>query len=227
MRIIALSLSSLLVAHVASSQGPGSLALENEASPRSFHHVASVGAALTPIEGSLHRTGPGESGWAIAHGALDTYSGRLGISPTLELSTQLFAARLAHPETSGFGSPTGTTASVSFRHSTGDAYLAIRAPSGDFQAPVQLLAAFGLRKYSFRVSSWRRLGQGPSVHAGALRVVRNVKLFQTGADGGVGLSVTMYRLGSRFDHIYRRRPVSVHALFRIRFGGNAGGAAFW
>ena len=100
---------------------------------------------------------------------------------------------------------------------------AIRAVPGDLQSPIQLMAAFGLRRFSFRVSSWRRLGSGPSVHASALSVVRSVNLSQTGANTALGLSVTMYRLGSRFDPVYSRRPVSFQLLFRIRFGSGRSG----
>jgi hypothetical protein len=119
------------------------------------------------------------------------------------------------------GAQAGITSSLSFRHSAVDAFVAIRALPGDSQTPFQLMAAFGLRNFSFRVNSWRRLGSGPSVNAGTFSVARNVNLFQTGANTGFGLSLTMYRIGSRYEPVYRRRPVSVQFLFRVRFGSGA------
>ena len=116
------------------------------------------------------------------------------------------------------GAQTGDIPFFSLRSSQADAFPAFRTPSGDFQSPVYLLAAFGLQRFSFRVSSWRRLGPGPSVHASTFSVVRNLGSFPTWADSGLGLSMTMYRLGARFEPLYRKRPVSIHLLFRIRFG---------
>jgi hypothetical protein len=222
MKFIALSLSSFLLAHVASAQGPGSLARHDGVSPLSSYAVASVGAPMSATENSfLQRTEPRETGWAIAQGTLDSYSDRLWTRPTPELSSQLSAARLAHSEAIWLETRTERTASVSFGHSKGDAFFAIRAVSGDFQTPVQLQAAFGLRSFSFRVSSWRRLGSGPTVNAGTLSVVHNLNLLPTGVNTGLGVSMTMYRLGSRFDPVYRRRPVSIQLLFRVRFGAGA------
>jgi len=189
MRLIALSLASLLLAHVATAEGPKSFARHFEVPVRSPDHTATASASRTTFDASLlRRIEPGGTASALALGA----------------------------RAESFPSP-------SFRHSTGVAQFAIRAVPGDLQSPIQLMAAFGLRRFSFRVSSWRRLGSGPSVHASALSVVRSVNLSQTGANTALGLSVTMYRLGSRFDPVYSRRPVSFQLLFRIRFGSGRSG----
>ena len=119
------------------------------------------------------------------------------------------------------GVKTGSYPPLSFRNSTGVASPLIKVGPEDSQTPVQLQAAFGLRNFSFRVSSWRRLGSGPSFSAGTLSVIRSLNLLQTGANTGFGLALTMYRVGSRFEPVYHRRPVSIQLLFRIRFGGGA------
>jgi hypothetical protein len=67
------------------------------------------------IEGSgFHGAEPGENRWTIPFGPMDSYSGRITISPGVRWTTQVSAGRLSHPEALELGDVTRTTASVEY-----------------------------------------------------------------------------------------------------------------
>jgi hypothetical protein len=226
LKFIALGLSSLLLAQVANAQGSGSLAHHNRGSQPGSRYFATAVVSMTASDGSfLPGTEPGGAGLPMARVALDSSSAGLRIRPPPELALQVSAARLAPPGAVAPGYQTPDLLSVHFRHPTGDLFVALGAVSGGGKASDQLLATIGFRNLSLRVNSWRAVGRGPSVNARALALVRRVSLLRDGAEISLGGGVTMYRLGSRFDLSYRRHPISMQVLFRVRFGSHAGGQA--
>src|SRR5512143_3736136 len=141
MRIIALSLSSLLLAHVASAEPPGALARSLAASfPRG--------------------TDSAPSARAINYAAFEPYFAELSLPPPLEAVSQPSAGLFASAGTIGPEGLAWNTASGPFREQVDVRFFAVRRGAGDLNTTEQMLAAFGLRKFSFRVSSWRRLGPG-------------------------------------------------------------------
>jgi len=221
---IAVGLSSLLLAHVASAQGSGSFAHHDRVSQPGSQDIVTAGVSMTASDASfLPGTEPGGTGTVSARAALDVSSPLLRMTPPPELALQFSEARLAHPETVAPGFPNPNLLYVSFRHPSGDLFLALGAVSGGGQAPNQLLAAVGFRDLSVRVNSWRAVGRGPSVNARALALVRRVGLALGGAEIFVGCGVTMYRFGARFDPAYHKKPVSIQGLVRIRFSSDTGG----
>jgi len=192
--ILVLGLASILLANVATAEGPSMFSLQPRIPPRSTTDFAPANISMSGIDGSTLRTiYPGGPGWEFA-----------------------------------MQGGTGSVPFLSLRPKPGDPFFAARTPSGDFHTYSHLLAAFGLQKFSFRVRSWRRLGPGPSVHAGTFSVFRDSIELPTGAVAGLGFSATMYRLGARFEPIYRQqRPVSINVLVRVRFGGNSVRTTWW
>ena len=224
LKFIALGLSSLLLAQVANAQGSGSLAHHNRGSQPGSRYFATAVVSMTASDGSfLPGTEPGGTGLPMARVALDSSSAGLRIRPPPELALQVSAARLAPPEAVAPGYQTPDLLSVHFRHPTGDLFVALGAVSGGGKASDQLLATIGFRNLSLRVNSWRAVGRGPSVNARSLALVRRGSLALGGAEISFGCGVTMYRFGARFDPAYRKRPVSIQGLVRIRFGAHAGG----
>ena len=208
MRAAALYLSSLLLAHVANSEPPSALARSLAAS---FPRGTDLALPARPMD----------------HATFDPYFAELRLPPSLEVVSLPSSSLFASPGTIGPEGLAESTASGAFREPVDERLFAVRRITGDLNSTEQMLAAFGLRKFSFRVSSWRRLGPGPSVHAGTFSVVRNLSLHSGRLNIGLGLSMTMYRLGARFDPLYRRRPVSIHVIIRIPLGASAGRTPLW
>ncbi len=167
MRIIALSLSSFLLAHLANSEPPGALARSLAAS---FLRGTDSASPARPID----------------HTAFDPYFVELSRPPSLEVVSLPTAGLFASPGTIGPEGLAGSTASGAFREPVDERLFAVRRMAGDLNSTEQMLAAFGLRRFSFRVSSWRRLGPGPSVHAGTFSVVRNLSLHSGRLNIGLG-----------------------------------------
>jgi hypothetical protein len=153
MRFLALSLSTLLLARVASAQGPDSPARMDP--PRRAPADVSVGTSMTANFLRASRTG--ENGWGIAPSAPSTP----GVySDPSRPAAAIPSARLAFPDASVVGAQAWSGDSISVGRSPSDAFIAIGSVRGDVQTPDQLLASFGLRNLSIRVGSWRAVGHG-------------------------------------------------------------------
>ncbi len=224
LKFIAVGLSTLLLSHVASAQGSGPLAHRDRDSQPGSRNFASAVVSMKASDGSFLRgTEPAGREWAFARAAFDSSSAGLPMRPPPELALLISEARLADSEAVAPGFQTPNVLSVHFRHSTGDLFLALGEVPRGGQAPDQLIAAIGFRTLSLRVNSWRAVGRGPSVNARALALVRRGGFTLGGAEISFGCGVTMYRFGARFDPAYRKKPVSIQGLVRIRFGWNADG----
>jgi len=74
-----------------------------------------VGWGIFGLEASgFHGGEPDENRWNIDHGAMDSYSGRLTVSPNKNWSGQVSAGRLTRPEALEPGDQVRTTASVTY-----------------------------------------------------------------------------------------------------------------
>jgi hypothetical protein len=185
-----------------------------------------LGAGAANSQGSrslLAELGPFGTREVLAAGSSTSLAGPEWIQPVRDLALRLPASPLRFLRPGAPESPAGTPPPFSFRRSSGDGLLTIGALPEDSQMQGQLRAAFGLRKFSFRARSWRHVGTGPTVHAGTFSAVRDVDL-PIGARTGIGASITVYRLGARFEPIYRKHPASIHLFVRILFGGPDAGS---
>jgi len=77
--------------------------------------AAGIERGIFRLEASgFHGAEPNENRWNIDHGGIDSWSGRLWISPTANLNGQVSAGRLAKPEAAEAGDVVRTTASVAY-----------------------------------------------------------------------------------------------------------------
>jgi hypothetical protein len=232
-------------------------ASENPTAPLSHHNqdsthisadVATVGltASIFTLEGSVfHGREPDENRWDIEQGRLDSWSGRLTVRPTRELSFQISSGHLEHPESAEPGNQTRSTASVTYQKPTAGGFLAATASAGRNQTRdgpewgnlLEWTWKFADRNFLFgRLESVDRdfyelvnKRQSPEnfprertlVQAGTVGFVHDVA-WLGGVESGLGADVTLYRFTSRLDSVYGRRPVSLHGFVRIRFGSHSG-----
>jgi hypothetical protein len=232
-------------------------ASENPTAPLSHHNqdsthiaadVATVGltASVLTLEGSVfHGREPDENRWAIEQGRLDSWSGRLTVRPTPELSFQISLGHLEHPESAEPGNQTRSTASVTFQKATAGGFFAATAVAGRNQTRdgpewgnlLEWTWKFAGKNFLYgRLESVDRdfyelvnKRQRPAniprertrVQAGTLGYVRDVSSLG-GVETGLGADATLYSFTSRLDSVYGRRPVSWHGFVRIRFGSHSG-----
>jgi hypothetical protein len=77
--------------------------------------TAGIKRGIFRLEASgFHGAEPNENRWNIDHGGIDSWSGRLWISPTSNLNGQVSFGRLAKPEAAEEGDVVRATASVSY-----------------------------------------------------------------------------------------------------------------
>ena len=232
-------------------------ASENPTAPLSHHNqdsthiaadVATVGltASVFTLEASVfHGREPDENRWDIEQGRLDSWSGRLTVRPTRELSFQVSSGHLENPESVEPGNQTRSTASATYQKGTPRGFLAVTLVAGRNQTDAgpewgNLLEAtwkFADQNFLYgRLESVDRdlyelvhKRQRPAdtppqrtrVQAATLGFVRDVSWLRE-VETGIGGDVTLYRFTSRLDPVYGSRPVSVHGFVRIRFGTHAG-----
>jgi len=230
-------------------------ASENPTAPLAHHsqdstHIAadvvSAGWKYTifEIEGSaFHGREPDENRWDIEQGALDSYSARLWIRPTPELSFQASVGHLEHPEKIEPGNQTRATASIAYQTALPGGFFAATAiagrngtPSGpEWGKTLEWTWKFADANFVYgRVESVDRdvfelthkrqrpedvPGRRTSVQAGTLGYVRDLARI-AGGETGIGLDATVYRFTRRLEPAYGGHPISVHGFLRIRFGSH-------
>ncbi len=229
-------------------------ASENPTAPLSHHnqdstHIAadvvsaSWTATIVTLEVSaFHGREPDENRWNIDQGRIDSYSGRLWVRPTPEISIQVSSGHLEHPEKLESGNQTRSTASVQYQLAAASGgYLAATLIAGKNQTPsgpewgnlFELTWKFAESNFLYgRVESVDRdfyelihKAQRPdgvpahrtAVQAATLGFVRNFPWLAT-AETGLGADATIYRFSSKLDPVYGAHPVSIHGFLRVRFG---------
>jgi hypothetical protein len=232
----------------ASENPTAPLAHHNQDSTHISYDVLTAGVTVSAftLEGSLfHGAEPDENRWNIEAGALDSYSGRLWIRPTPELSFQASVAHLEHPEAIEEGNQTRATASATYQRSIPGGFVAVTAITGRNQTPegpewghtIEATVKFAEKNFLFArlervdrdldelVTKRQRPEGAPrrrtSVDAATFGAVRNVALLRE-AETGIGADVTLYRFDSRLDPVYGSHPVSVHVFARVRFETHLG-----
>ena len=232
-------------------------ASENPTAPLAHHnqdstHIAadvltlSWTKALVTLEGSaFHGREPDENRWNIEQGKLDSYSGRLWIRPTPEITLQISSGHLEHPEKIEPGNQTRSTASLSYQKSLPGGFIAATVIAGRNQTPAgpewgntfEWTWKFADTNFIYgRIESVDRdlyelvhTVQRPenvapdriAVRAATLGYVRNIAILSD-METGVGLDATIYQFTRRLDAVYGTKPVSVHGFVRFRFGSHGG-----
>jgi hypothetical protein len=232
-------------------------ASENPTAPLSHHNqdsthiaadVATVGltASIFTLEGSVfHGREPDENRWDIEQGRLDSWSGRLTLRPSRELSFQVSSGHLEQPESVEHGNQTRSTASVTYEKSTAGGFFAATAVAGRNSTPggpewgnllewtwkfagknslYGRLESVDRDLYELTQKRQRPEGvprQRTLVQAATLGFVRDIAWIP-GVETGLGGDVTVYSFSSRLDPVYGSRPVSVHGFARARFGTHSG-----
>lgn len=232
----------------ASENPTAPLAHHNQDSTHIAADVVTAGWKYTifEIEGSaFHGREPDENRWDIEQGSLDSYSGRLWIRPTPELSFQVSSGHLEHPEKIEEGNQTRSTASIGWQKAFAGGFFSASVIAGRNLTPsgpewgntLEWTWKFGAANFVYgRVESVDRdlyelanKRQRPedvppirtAVQAATLGFVRNLPLLSE-AETGVGFDATIYRFTSRLDAVYGSHPVSIHGFLRVRFGSHAG-----
>jgi hypothetical protein len=232
-------------------------ASENPQAPLSHHnqdstHIsydvvsARLTAGIVSLEGSgFHGSEPDENRWNIQAGKIDSYSGRLTLRPLPELSVQLSAGHLEHPEAIEPGDQTRVTASASYERSLPGGYVAATVATGRNQTAdgpewgtlFEWVWKFGNANFLFgRLESVDRdvyelehkrqrpegvPHQRTRVGAATFGYVRNFPGLGA-VESGVGGSLTAYRFASRLDPVYGGAPVSFNVFVRLRYGTHTG-----
>jgi len=88
-----------------------------EDSTHIIYNVATAGVSYKAVRleaSGFHGAEPGEDRWTIQFGPMDSYSGRLTVTPASRWVAQISAGHLAHPEALEPGDVVRTTASVEY-----------------------------------------------------------------------------------------------------------------
>ena len=226
----------------ASENPTAPLSHHNQDSTHIEADVATLGLGWGPVmlEGSaFHGREPDENRWDIEQGKLDSVSARLTVKPFHGLSLQASAGRLHHPEKTEPGSQTRETASAEYITATPGGFFTASLIAGrnltidgpEWGNLFEFTWKFAQKNFLYgRAESVDRdvfelthKVQRPEgvphrrtkVQAATLGYVRDFDLFAS-AESGVGADVTAYRFRSELDPSYGKRPISLHAFFRIR-----------
>jgi hypothetical protein len=222
------------------------LAHHNQDSTHISYDVLGAGVTLGPVtvEGSaFHGAEPDENRFNLQAGALDSYSGRVRVTPFTGLELQASVAHLDDPEAIEPGSQTRATASAAYTRFTADGFLAVTAIVGRNETPdgpewgSTLEATWKLLRKNYLFTRLERVDrdvyellekrQRPegvphvrtSVDAATLGAVRELGLLKE-LETGLGAALTLYRFDSRLDDVYGRHPVSAQLFLRVRFGSH-------
>ena len=227
--------------------------------PLSHHNIDSThisddvvsalwGNRVVSVEGSLfHGAEPDEDRWDLDQGSLDSYAGRITLTPGGGFSLQVSACRREKPEALEEGNQTRQTASIAWERTyASGATLAVLAASGrnllpgDQQEWGHLLeATWHLRPRHFVYGRIEQVDrdlyeltnkmQRPEdveprrVHAEEATVgyAYTWPLFEE-AETAAGVAVAGYRFDDRLDDVYGERPISLWVYLRFRFGSEGG-----
>jgi hypothetical protein len=205
--------------------------------------TAAVDAGPVSVEGSIfHGREPDENRWDIEQGRLDSYSGRVWVTPAPGWRVQVSAARREHPESLEEGDQTRQTASVEYERMTARGLIAATLitgrnllPGGQVEWGNTLEATW---KFAGRHTVYGRAervdrdlyellnkeqrpdtqpSRRTAVGALTLGYLRDLPLLSE-AETGLGAGVTVYRFDERLDAVYGDRPLSAQVFLRLRFG---------
>ena len=234
-------------------------AMENPTTPLSHHNqdsthisydVLTLGLASSTVtlEGSaFHGAEPDENRWNIQAGAIDSYSGRLTVTPLTGWTVQVSAGHLTNPSAAEPGDVTRITGMLAYQTALPRGELAVSLITGrneedgdvewgtllewnwifaDLNTIYGRLEAVDRDLYVLTHKTQPPPGtpfDKTRVYAATLGYARNFPLVPF-LETGVGGDVTLYRFTERLDAVYSKHPVSFHAFLRIgfEFGGMGG-----
>jgi hypothetical protein len=233
--------------------------MENPTAPLSHHNqdsthisydVLTLGLASSTVtlEGSaFHGAEPDENRWNIQAGAIDSFSGRLTITPLAGWTVQVSAGHLTNPSAAEPGDVTRITGMLAYQTALPRGELAVSLITGRNEEDgdvewgtllewnwifADLNTIYGrLEAVDRDLYVLTHKTQPPPdtpfdktrVYAATLGYARNFPLVPF-LETGVGTDVTLYRFTERLDPVYSKHPVSFHAFLRIgfEFGGMGG-----
>ncbi len=196
-----------------------------------------VGWGIFGLEASgFHGGEPDENRWNIDHGAMDSYSGRLTVSPNKNWSGQVSAGRLTRPEALEPGDQVRTTASVTYVRP----YARGEWASSVLWGRVHKLAD-GHKLNGYGVESVARFGD-VNYLTGRVELVDKDELFAAGSSlegqpfrigaytagytrdlnfiprlaTGLGANFTLYSMPQAVHQAYGQHPAAVSVFLRIR-----------
>jgi hypothetical protein len=193
--------------------------------------TAALAHGIVRLEASgFHGAEPNENRWNIDHGAIDSYSARLTVSPNANWSGQVSAGRLARPEQLEPGDQTRVTASIAWNHPYKGGHWATSLIWGRVHKTIssanlngyglESVAQFARKNYvTGRIELVDKdellaTGQAFRVSAYTAGYTRDFYLLPHIATG-VGANFTTYAMPEALNAYYGEHPLSV--LFFIRF----------
>ena len=202
------------------------------------------GNRFVSVEGSLfHGAEPDENRWDLDQGRLDSYAGRVLVTPGAGFSVQVSGCRREKPEALEEGNQTRQTASIAWeRNFDGGGTVAVLAGSGrnllpgDQEEWGHLLEAnwhprtrhflYGRIEqvdrdlYELANKTQRPDAVAPQrVHAEEMTLgyAYSWPLLDQ-AETAAGVALAGYRFDDRLDDVYGERPISLWVYLRFRFG---------
>jgi hypothetical protein len=208
------------------------------------------GNSVVSVEGSLfHGEEPDENRWDLDQGSLDSYAGRITLSPGRGLSFQVSGCRREKPEALEEGNQTRQTASVTWTKPLGHGgSIAILVASGRNLLPedqeewghtAEATAHVHERHFVYgRIEQVDRdlfeltnKTQRPETVAPTRVHVEELTLGYAyswpllhEAETSAGVAVAGYRFDERLDAVYGDRPISLWVYLRFGFGSRGGTA---
>jgi hypothetical protein len=194
--------------------------------------TAGITRGILRLEASgFHGAEPNESRWTVGYGAMDSYSGRVTVSPNANWSGQFSAGRLTRPEALEPGDQLRTTASVTYNRPYGNGNWATSVIWGRVHKTasganlngygLESVAQFARKNYITGrielVDKDELLAAGQQFRIGAYTIgyTRDFYVVPRIATG-VGANFTTYSMPAALDPYYGRRPVAVMLFLRFK-----------
>jgi hypothetical protein len=192
----------------------------------------------------FHGAEPGENRWKIPWGAMDSWAGRLSITPASNWTAQVSAGRIAHPELLSPGDVIRTTASVSYSKPMGggEAWSTSliwgrnhNTDTGHNLNSYLLETVYPFRRRNFLTSRIEYVDKdelfadtpaieeqlertaGSTFRIGAYTAgyTRDIGTFRT-IETGIGANASVYTLPAAIKPYYGDRPWGVNVFLRVR-----------
>ena len=210
--------------------------------------TAGIQHGMFRVEASgFHGAEPDEGRWNIDHGAINSWSVRLTLTPTRNWSAQVSAGRLKKPEAAEPGDIVRSTASVSYNRPFARGHWATsliwgrnhKTPERRNLKSYLLESLVQFRQQNFltgrielldrdelfadrpdlRAQLEKTTGSVFRIAAYTLGYTRDFNLIRH-LETGLGANFTMYAVPSALRPFYGERPASFYLFLRVRLKGN-------
>jgi hypothetical protein len=193
--------------------------------------TAGIRHGILDLEASgFHGAEPGENRWIIGHGAIDSYSARLTVTPTTNWTAQISAGRLTHPEALEPGDQIRTTASTTYTlpHTRGNWATSLiwgRVHKTDDNANLNGYTLESVARFldkNYLTGRIELVDKDELILPGNFRIAaytggytRDLPLVPRIATG-LGANITTYTMPDELHTVYGRRPVGIMLFLRLR-----------